>query len=269
MSEALKLTGTQRKILREGIIGAYPNPDDLKILLSEQMDVQLGAIARGNAHNAKVFALIQDFEAEGRIEEFIRVVVADKPKSPYLESIKNEFAGISAPKAQDPHNKNIDPNLDNQERLISQVELGFRYDAYISYVDIDTDANWVWDTLVPRLKDAGLKIAISGDVEEPGVERVVNVETGMRQAKRTIIVLSEAYLNNTMAKFENTLGQTMGIQEGNYRLLPVKFMAVDINRLPTRLSMLTTLDLSHPRRAEREFQRLVQALQSPLPKMEQ
>ena len=28
MREALKLTGTQRKILREGIIGAYPNPVD-------------------------------------------------------------------------------------------------------------------------------------------------------------------------------------------------------------------------------------------------
>ena len=47
-----------------------------------------------------------------------------------------------------------------------------------------------------------------------------------------------------MAEFENTLGQTMGIQEGNYRLLPVKATALDSSRLPTRLSMLTTLDLS-------------------------
>jgi hypothetical protein len=30
--------------------------------------------------------------------------------------------------------------------------------------------------------------------------------------------------------------------------------------------MLTTLDLSHPRRAEREFDRLVQALKAPVPK---
>jgi hypothetical protein len=30
--------------------------------------------------------------------------------------------------------------------------------------------------------------------------------------------------------------------------------------------MLTTLDLTHPRRAEREFDRLVQALQGPLPR---
>jgi hypothetical protein len=159
--------------------------------------------------------------------------------------------------------------LGGQKGVIPQVEQGFRYDAYISYVDAEPDATWVWDTLVPKLEDAGLKIAISGDVEEPGVARVVNIERGIRQAKRTIIVLSEAYLSNRMAEFENTLGQAMGIQEGTYRLLPIKATTLDISLLPTRLSILTTLDLSHPRRAEGEFQRLVQALKSPLPKMGQ
>lgn len=157
--------------------------------------------------------------------------------------------------------------LGGQKGVIPKVEAGFRYDAYISYVDAEPDATWVWDTLVPKLEDAGLKIAISGDVEEPGVARVVNIERGIQQAKRTIIVLSETYLRDNMAEFENTLGMTMGIQEGTYRLLPVKSMTLDSSRLPTRLSMLTTLDLSHPRRAEREFQRLIQALQGPLPQM--
>jgi len=101
MSEPLKLSGRQLQILREGIVGAYPNPDDLSILLFEQMEVKISAMpkarfahARGDAYNAKVFALIQDFEANGRIEEFIRVVVNDKPESPYLKPIKKEFAGI-------------------------------------------------------------------------------------------------------------------------------------------------------------------------------
>jgi hypothetical protein len=159
--------------------------------------------------------------------------------------------------------------LGGQKSAISEVEPGWRYDAYISYVDAEPDATWVWDTLVPQLEEAGLKIAVSGDVEEPGVARVVNVERGIRQAKRTIVVLSATYLSHHMAEFENTLAQSMGIQEGTYRLLPVKSMALDSDRLPTRLSMLTTLDLSYPRRAEREFQRLVRALKSPLPQMGQ
>jgi hypothetical protein len=37
-------------------------------------------------------------------------------------------------------------------------------------------------------------------------------------------------------------------------------------QLPARLSMLTALNLAHPRRAEREFQRLLQALHAPLPR---
>ena len=87
------------------------------------------------------------------------------------------------------------------------------------------------------------------------------------KARRTVVVLSETYLTDRMAEFENTLVQTMGIQEGTYRLLPVRATPIDTSRLPVRLSMLTTLDLSHPRRAEREFNRLIQALQESLPRM--
>ncbi|MFZ1241752.1 MAG: caspase family protein [Anaerolineae bacterium] len=156
--------------------------------------------------------------------------------------------------------------LGGQKTTVPRDEQGFRYDAYISYVDREPDATWVWDTLAPRLEAAGLRVAVSGDVETPGIARVVNIERGIRQAKRTVVVLSNAYLADNMADFENVLVQTMGIQEGSYRLLPVKCAAFDESQLPTRLSMLTTLDLTHPRRAEREFSRLVQALQGPLPR---
>lgn len=153
-----------------------------------------------------------------------------------------------------------------EKSLVLVDDEGFRFDAYISYVDKPPDSDRVWDMLVPRLQDANLRIVVSGDVDEPGVARVVGVERGMRQAKRTLVVLSEAYLADNMAEFENVLGQTMGIQEGAYRLLPVKFDEIDDTHLPVRLSMLTTLNLAHPRRAEREFERLVRALQGPLPR---
>lgn len=155
--------------------------------------------------------------------------------------------------------------LGGQMGAIPYVEASYRYDAYISYVDKEPDATWVWNTLLPKLEAAGLRVAVSGDSESPGVARVVNVERGIQQSKRLVVVLSEMYLADTMAEFETILGQTMGIQEGTYRLLPVKAMPLDMNRLPTRLSMVTTLDLGHPRRAEREFDRLIAALKDPLP----
>jgi hypothetical protein len=149
--------------------------------------------------------------------------------------------------------------------VVPKVEGDFRYEAYISYVDRGADADFVWDTLVPKLEAAGLKVAVSGDSVTPGVPRIIGGERAIRQAKRTVVVLSDAYLADAMAEFENVLGQTMSIQEGSYRLLPVTFSALDQGRLPVRLSMLETLDLSHPRRAERNYERLIRALHQPLP----
>ena len=94
MNEPLKLTGQQKGILMKGIVDAYPDPDNLWILLAVRMEVQVSAIARGDTYKNKVFALIRYFEADGRIGEFIRMVVNDKPNSPYLEEIKKEFTGI-------------------------------------------------------------------------------------------------------------------------------------------------------------------------------
>lgn len=117
--------------------------------------------------------------------------------------------------------------LGGQQGTVPTDEQGFRYDAYVSYVDQEPDAAWVWDTLVPRLEDAGLRVAISGDVEEPGVARVVSIERGLEQATRTVVVLSETYLADHMTEFENVLAQTMGIQEETYHLLPVKMGSID------------------------------------------
>ena len=155
--------------------------------------------------------------------------------------------------------------LGGQRGVVDRDEEGFRYDAYVSYLDREPDTTWVWNALVPRLEEAGLRVAVSGDVEAPGVSRVVNVERGIKQAKRTVVVLSDAYLADHMTEFENVLAQTMGIREGTYRLVPVRIGHLDEQHLPQRLGMLTTLNIAHPSRAEREFDRLVRALQGPLP----
>jgi hypothetical protein len=56
----------------------------------------------------------------------------------------------------------------------------------------------------------------------------------------------------------------MSIQEGSYRLLPLKIAPIATDRLPVRLSMLETLDLTNPRRVERSYERLIKALKGPL-----
>jgi Caspase domain/TIR domain len=150
--------------------------------------------------------------------------------------------------------------------VVMRDEDGFLYDAYLSFVDKDPDSAWVWERLVPRLERQGLRVAVSGSSGDPGVPLVVNTERGIRQAKRTLVVLSQTYLEDNMADFENVAAQSIGIEEGSYRLLPVKIGPIDEARLPGRLRMLATLDLTHPQRADREFDRLVEALRGPLPR---
>lgn len=145
-------------------------------------------------------------------------------------------------------------------------EEGFRYDAYLSYADRPPDSTWVWETLIPRLEREGLRIVVSGASRDPGVPLVVNSERGIQQAKRTLVLLSQAYLEDNMADFENVAAQSVGIEEGSYRLLPVKIGTVDDALLPIRLRMLARLDLTDPRRADRDFDRLAEALRGPLPR---
>lgn len=141
----------------------------------------------------------------------------------------------------------------------------YRYDAYISYVDHEPDSSFVWDHLVPRLQASDLRIAVSGDVEQPGVARVVSIERGIAMSRRIVVVLSNDYAKDAMADFENVLAQTMGIEENRYRLLPVIAYETDRSSLPLRLRMLTAVRLDQPQRVERGYQRLVNALHAPLP----
>ena len=151
--------------------------------------------------------------------------------------------------------------------VVPTVGDGFRYDAYINYVDEEPDSTYVWDTLIQRLKDAGLKVAVSDDSEDPGVNRVVGIQRAIKQSKRTVIVLSENYLKNNWAVARDELAQAMGIDEGAYRLLPVKIGELDDAAIPDRIRSLVTLNLAHPRRGEQQMERLVESLKGPLPRM--
>jgi hypothetical protein len=139
----------------------------------------------------------------------------------------------------------------------------FQFDAYVSYVDRDPDAKWVSEILLPRLQMAGLRVAVSGLVERPGVARLVGIEEGIVAARRTLVVLSTAYLADGYAEFENVLAQTIGVEEGTERLLPVRIADLGGVPLPGRLRMLTTLDMTRSELAERELKRLLEALTLP------
>ncbi len=163
-----------------------------------------------------------------------------------------------------PEKKQANSSVPVSESYLNRIEDNFNYDVYISYVDQEPDATFVWDTLLPQLEEFNFKIAVSGDVEIPGIARLINIEQGITQSRRTIIVLSDTYIADNMAEFENVLVQSMSVQERSNRLVLVKNLPIEDNSIPMRLSMLTRINLAHPSRAERQFKRLVEVLKAPL-----
>ncbi len=162
---------------------------------------------------------------------------------------------VNSPKASRP----------DEEKTPGTEEQDFLYDVYISYAEQKPDETWVWDTLLPRLQEAGLRVAISEDVWKPGVDRVVNISRGIKQAKYILLVLSEAYLADKWIRVEHIMGETKGVQENTYRIIPLKFIPIDESKMPDWIGGKWTVDFTDSRRVERRFKTLVNQLRESLP----
>jgi len=93
------LTGQQKEILKDGILGAYPSEDELSTLLCDKMDLRYSAIARGSTYTYRVVNLVKQLEIDGEVEQLIKVIVEQKPNSPYLKQVKTGFSDILTPGA--------------------------------------------------------------------------------------------------------------------------------------------------------------------------
>lgn len=148
----------------------------------------------------------------------------------------------------------------------------FRYDAYISWVRAPADTAWMRDQLLPRLKQANLHFTMTGRVEEPGVPSVIGVQRAVELSKRTVVVLSRAYLGSDWAALENVAAAHLSVEERRARLLPVVIddSLLDWERHLTRdvplvLRQLTPLDVVDEFFGEENLARLPEILKLPIP----
>lgn len=162
--------------------------------------------------------------------------------------------------------------LGGQKGIIPKDEQGFRYDAYISWTRSPNDMQWLRERILPKLRTADLRLAMSGQVEEPGVSLVVSVERSIDQAKRILILLSREYLASNWTTFENVMAQQLSIEQRKARLLPVVVDKSLLNAdghlnedVPLRLRQLSALDLTDEWFGEENLARLPALLRGPIP----
>ncbi|CAO5251131.1 toll/interleukin-1 receptor domain-containing protein [Frankia sp. AgKG'84/4] len=130
--------------------------------------------------------------------------------------------------------------------------LPVRYDVFVSYSHVN--AEWVDTVLVPRLRGAGLRVMLDSDDFRIGAPTLTEIERAVEESRRTLLVLTPAYLTSEWAEFENLLTQSADPANRHRRLIPVLLEPV---APPARLAMLNHLDLTRPRGVEDGLHRLV------------
>ena len=136
----------------------------------------------------------------------------------------------------------------------------YAYDVFISYLDKDVaDKTWVRKTLLPGLESQGLKVAI--DTRFPlGEPKITCMQKSVEQSRYTLVILSPRYVESTFEEFENLMAQHLGLEESQYRLIPI--MREECTpRLGLRILYL--LDMTDEDEFETNMERLVYQLKQP------
>ena len=131
----------------------------------------------------------------------------------------------------------------------------YRYDVFISYSH--RDKNWVQGWLLSRLERAGLRVCIDFRDFEPGLPSLVNMENAVERSRKTLIVLTPAWVESEWAIFENLLIQTDDPAGRRARMIPLWLKPC---KPPKRIAILTYVDFTQPVEAEFQLQRLVAAI---------
>jgi hypothetical protein len=131
----------------------------------------------------------------------------------------------------------------------------FTYDVFVSYSPADAD--WVWEWLTPRLKDAGLRVCTDQESFDVGAPRLLNMENAVANSRHTLLVLTPAYLTSEWALYEQILAQSQDPIGQRRRTLPVLRQPCE---LPPRIAMLMYADLTGGVNEEREFARVLRTI---------
>ncbi|HEX6291826.1 MAG TPA: toll/interleukin-1 receptor domain-containing protein [Herpetosiphonaceae bacterium] len=142
--------------------------------------------------------------------------------------------------------------------MAQQPASSYSYDVFISYSSRDSD--WVHNTLLPRLEEAGLRVCIDFRDFEIGVPSIVNMENAVERSRRTLLVLTESWMKSEWTAFESLLTQTSDPAGVRRRTIPLLLERCD---LPPRLKMLTYADFTNPNLQAAQLPRLINALKDP------
>lgn len=127
------------------------------------------------------------------------------------------------------------------------------YDVFVSYSHADSD--WVHNILVPRLAIHGFTVCTDVASFTAGKFGIEQMEEAVVESKRTLLVMTPAYLNSEWSTFENVMAQSLDPAAKLRKIIPVLVSDCD---LPLRLRVLHYRDLRSD--APQEWDKLMRDL---------
>jgi len=211
----------------------------------------------------------KDLETDAELLRYARGVMAGDVKfSPAVNPAHFQLAHVIGVIKPDDHGRCRTRNR-IYERALAEIGVGhspepakapqgeFRYDVFISYSH--RDSAWVRSTLLPHLEREDLRVCIADRDFAPGVARLINIENAVERSRKTLIVLTPAWIESEWATFESLLIQTNDPAGRQARMIPLRLKSCT---LPKRIAMLTDLDLTKASEVEFQLRRLVLAIRS-------
>ena len=131
----------------------------------------------------------------------------------------------------------------------------FAYDVFISYSH--ADKAWVRGELLKRLEASGLRACIDYREFRPGAPSVAEMERAVLTSRKTVLVLTPAYVASAWTEFETLMLQTLDPAARQRRIIPLLKVRVE---LPLRIGYLSSVDFSDPQDSALAWTRLLKAL---------
>lgn len=135
-----------------------------------------------------------------------------------------------------------------------------RFDIFISHSRADQD--WVETRLLPRLENAGLRVAVGYRDFIPGMPVLENIERAVQDSRHTLAILTPAWLASEWNAFESLLVRTLDPAARRRKLIPVLLQPCD---LPEPLAALDAVDLTAERYWEAGIRKLTRSIENTLP----
>lgn len=134
----------------------------------------------------------------------------------------------------------------------------FDYDVFISYSS--HDKQWVRGDLLNRIEEAGLRVFIDFRDFTRGAAIIKEIERGVISCRKTLLILTPAYIESEWCEIENIILQTRSPANRDLRLIPL--LKVPCEK-PPRIAALIHIDFTDNADLDLAWCQLITALETP------